>query len=277
MTNYVVFDLETVPDLDDRPAGFFAWTQRFRTKTVRTAIGQKYARPDQNPRELFLKPLFHRIVCIGAVFAERDHDGPFSVRSIGARHVGEKGRTQVDRRLPGRPATGRWRLGPRARQLQRRRLRPAGAALPGACPRLTRSGLFHGGRRDYWYRFGRDHIDLCDMLSGFGASARPSLNEMAALLGVPAKLDGIDGSKVEAFADAGRLDDIANYCLGDVITSFRLLLRFALVRGEIDEGLLAESEHSLDEAIERQAKQRPSLSAMRRGPKGRRQEQQPYA
>ena len=127
-------------------------------------------------------------------------------------------------------------------------------------------GLFHGGRRDYWYRFGRDHIDLCDMLAGFGASARPSLNEMAALLGVPAKLDGIDGSQVEGFADAGRLDDIASYCLGDVITSFRLLLRLALVRGEIDEGLLAESEHSLDEAIERHEKHRPSLSAMRQLP-----------
>ena len=67
---------------------------------------------------------------------------------------------------------------------------------------------------------------------------------MAALLGVPAKLDGIDGSEVEAFADAGRLDDIASYCLGDVITSFRLLLRFALVREEIDVGLLARSERS---------------------------------
>ena len=70
-----------------------------------------------------------------------------------------------------------------------------------------------------------------------------------------------------ARADAGRLDDIASYCLGDVITSFRLLLRLALVRGEIDEGLLAESERSRDEAIERHEKHRPSLSAMRRGSK----------
>jgi len=122
--------------------------------------------------------------------------------------------------------------------------------------------MFRGSGRDYWYRFGWDHIDLCDMLSGFGASARPSLNEMAALLDVPAKSDGMDGSQVEAFAAAGRLDDIASYCLGDVIITFRLLLRFALVRGEIDEGMLARSEQSLDEAIERQAKHRPRSSAM---------------
>ena len=63
------------------------------------------------------------------------------------------------------------------------------------------------------------------------------------------------GSKVEAFAEAGRLDEIASYCRGDVITTFRLLLRFALVRGEIDAGLLEQSERSLDDAVERQVKQ----------------------
>ena len=89
MTNYVVFDLETVPDLDIARR-LLNLGAEMPNEEVRVAIGQKYARPDQDPREIFLKPLFHRVVCIGAVFAERDHDGPFSVRSIGARHVGEK-------------------------------------------------------------------------------------------------------------------------------------------------------------------------------------------
>lgn len=57
---------------------------------VGSAIGQKYARRDQDPREIFPKPLFHRIVCIGAAFAECNHDGPFIVGSIGARHIGER-------------------------------------------------------------------------------------------------------------------------------------------------------------------------------------------
>ncbi len=188
---------------------------------------------------------------------------PSASRSIGARHVGEKDEPKlIADFLAGLPlddgGAGPVLVSFNGGGFDLPVLRYRALALGLPVP-----GLFHGGRRDYWYRFGRDHIDLCDMLSGFGASARPSLNEMAALLGVPAKLDGIDGSEVEAFAEAGRLDDIANYCLGDVITSFRLLLRFALVRGEIDEGLLAQSEHSLDEAIERQAKHRPSLSAMR--------------
>ena len=70
MTNYVVFDLETVPDLDIARR-LLNLGAEVPNEEVRVAIGQKYARPDQDPREIFLKPLFHRIVCIGAVFAER--------------------------------------------------------------------------------------------------------------------------------------------------------------------------------------------------------------
>jgi hypothetical protein len=32
-----------------------------------------------------------------------------------------------------------------------------------------------GGHRNYWHRFGQDHVDLCDVLSAYGASAKPSL------------------------------------------------------------------------------------------------------
>jgi predicted PolB exonuclease-like 3'-5' exonuclease len=56
---------------------------------------------------------------------------------------------------------------------------------------------------------------------------------MAVLLGIPANLGGMDGSQVEALAQAGRLDEIAAYCPGDVIVTFRLMLRFAVrMRGD---------------------------------------------
>ena len=38
-------------------------------------------------------------------------------------------------------------------------------------------GLHGGGHRNYWHRFGSDHIDLCDVLSGYGSSTKPSLAE----------------------------------------------------------------------------------------------------
>jgi len=262
VTHYVVFDLETVPDLVIARR-FLRLEATVPDDAVRRAIAEKYARPDQDPAEVFLKAPFHRVVCIGAVFAERDHDGPFTVRSLGARHIGDKDEARLIGDFMASLPQEHGGKGPVLVSFN-----GGGFDLPilryrALAQRLSVPSMFRGSGRDYWYRFGWDHIDLCDMLSGFGASARPSLNEMAALLDVPAKLDGMDGSKVEAFAAAGRLDDIASYCLGDVITTFRLLLRFALVRGEIDEGMLARSEESLEEAIERQAKHRPLLSAMR--------------
>ena len=262
MTDYVVFDLETVPDLDMARRLLSLGTETPDAE-VRQAIGEKYARADQDPRETFLKPPFHRIVCIGAVFARREHDGPFIVRSLGARHIGEKSEARLIAdfvaSLPQESGKGPMLVSFNGGGFDLPVLRYRALAQSVAVP-----GMFRGSGRDYWHRFGWDHIDLCDMLSGFGASTRPSLSEMAALLDIPAKLDGIDGSKMESVVNAGRLDDVATYCLGDVIVTFRLLLRFALVRGEIDEAQMAESEKSLDEAIDRQLKHRPLLSAMRR-------------
>ena len=62
----------------------------------------------------------------------------------------------------------------------------------------------HGGNgRDYSYRYGKDHIDLADRLSGFRASPMPSLTEACALLGLTAKA-GMHGSEVEPAMAAGR-------------------------------------------------------------------------
>jgi hypothetical protein len=254
LTHYVVFDLETVPDLAVARR-LLGLASSIPDDTVRKAIAAKYARADQDLSEVFLKAPFHRVVCIGALYAERESDGPFTVRSIGARHTGERSEAQLVNGFVGNLPQDEFGKGPVLVSFN-----GSGFDLPVLRYRAMALGvgapaLFGRNGRDYWYRFGWDHLDLCDLLSGFGASAKPSLNEMAALLDIPAKLDGIDGSKVEALAEAGRLDEIASYCRGDVITTFRLLLRFALVRGEIDKGLLEQSEQSLDDAVERQVKQ----------------------
>jgi Predicted 3'-5' exonuclease related to the exonuclease domain of PolB len=56
----------------------------------------------------------------------------------------------------------------------------------------------------------------------------------------------MDGSQVEALARAGEFDRIAAYCLGDMIVTFRLMLRFALIPGEIDDAQAEASEESLE-------------------------------
>jgi predicted PolB exonuclease-like 3'-5' exonuclease len=261
MTHYVVFDLETAPDLATARR-LLSLGSDVADEAVREALGERYSRDGQAPLDVFLKPPLHRILCIGALFAERE-GGAYIVRRLGARHIGAKSEANLVSDFVAALPRDDVGEGPVLVSFN-----GSGFDLPVLRYRALAHGvsvpvLFGAANRDYWYRFGGDHIDLCDMLSGFGASARPSLGEMAALLGIPAKLGGMDGSQVEALARAGRLDEIAAYCLGDVIVTFRLLLRSALIRGEIDGAQAATSEASLKAAIERHLEQWPQLAEMR--------------
>ncbi len=49
------------------------------------------------------------------------------------------------------------------------------------------------------------------------------------------KPDGIDGCQVEAYFNAGRIQEIADYCKSDVINTYRLWLRHELFRGRLDQ------------------------------------------
>ena len=77
------------------------------------------------------------------------------------------------------------------------------------------------------------HLDLMDALSEFGASKAASLDEICALLGIPGKL-GMDGSQVKGAIEADRIEDVRNYCEMDVLSTYLVFLRYALLRGEID-------------------------------------------
>jgi 3'-5' exonuclease len=122
-------------------------------------------------------------------------------------------------------------------------------------------GLHGGGHRNYWHRFGSDHIDLCDVLSGYGASTKPSLAEMAALANIPVKIGGIDGSQVEAYVAAGRLTEVADYCLTDVLATYSVFLRYEMVRGDLRPAHFDASMDSLQATVQKHVEQWPLLSA----------------
>jgi predicted PolB exonuclease-like 3'-5' exonuclease len=122
-------------------------------------------------------------------------------------------------------------------------------------------GLHGGCDRDYWHRFGQDHVDLCDVFSGYGASAKPSLAEMAALANVPVKIGGVHGSQVEAYVAAGRLTDVADYCLTDVLATYCVFLRYGMVRGDLTPAHLNTSMDSLRATVQKHVERRPLLSA----------------
>jgi predicted PolB exonuclease-like 3'-5' exonuclease len=80
------------------------------------------------------------------------------------------------------------------------------------------------------------HFDLYDYLSNFGAvSLAGGMDLLLKMMGLPGKT-AIDGSMVQEYFEAGRLDEIHRYCRNDVVQTYFLFLRVALLRGDIDYG-----------------------------------------
>ena len=99
------------------------------------------------------------------------------------------------------------------------------------------------------------------MLSGYGGSSKPSLAEMAALANIPVKIGGVDGSQVEAYVEAGRLTEVTDYCLTDVLATYSVFLRYEMVRGELRPAHFDASMESLRAIVQRHLEQWPLISA----------------
>ncbi|HOM18845.1 MAG TPA: 3'-5' exonuclease [Thermoguttaceae bacterium] len=77
------------------------------------------------------------------------------------------------------------------------------------------------------------HIDLCDLLTNFGATRfTGGLNLAANLLGKPGKMD-IQGCMVQDLYQAGRLPEIQDYCRCDVLDTYFVFLRSRVLLGQL--------------------------------------------
>ena len=225
----VIFDLETVPDLSAGRELLQALPE-FPDDQIRRMLGERYARPTEDPSNTFIKVPLQRIVCIGAIYVERTNGGPWTVVRSGVVHIGSRSERELVERfvdsLAEVPSPQLVGFNSSSFDLPVLRYRAFALAIP--------AQAIHGGNgKDYWYRYGWDHIDICDVICGFGASARPSLAELAALCGIPAKSGGIDGSQVESIVAARKLEELAAYCDKDVVITYLIFLRFSLVTGAL--------------------------------------------
>jgi hypothetical protein len=82
LSNVIVWDIETVPDLK----GFAAANSHFGKSDdeVRAELGDK-----------FPKHIYHSIICIGALVAHREEGGHWIVDALGAPHVGERSEKEL--------------------------------------------------------------------------------------------------------------------------------------------------------------------------------------
>ncbi|MEC8160083.1 MAG: 3'-5' exonuclease [Planctomycetota bacterium] len=101
------------------------------------------------------------------------------------------------------------------------------------------------------------HLDLYDLLTNYGASRfNGGLNLAANLLGKPGKIE-VQGNMVQDLFDAGQLEAINDYCQCDVLDTYFVLLRAAVMRGQLS----LDEEHSRVEETRKWLEERSASSS----------------
>ncbi len=110
---------------------------------------------------------------------------------------------------------------------------------------------------DVRYRFSPDgHLDLMDYLADHGAAKPAKLDIMAKLCGLPGKV-GVDGKDVGPMVHAGRIQEVRDYCLCDVVQTAGVFLRTQLLRGELDLNQYREAANKLLVLVDSDTRVRP--------------------
>jgi predicted PolB exonuclease-like 3'-5' exonuclease len=223
--NTLAFDIETVPDVELGRRLYDVADLDDATVARVMGFKQKQARGND-----FLPPIQQRVVAIAAVLRSRDGLHIFSLGDL----------QSTERDLVQRFFDGLERYSPELVSWN-----GSGFDLPVLHYRALKHGVdahryweVGEGDREFRYnnylgRFHWRHIDLMDVLSGYGASTRASLEQAAQLLGLPGKL-GMHGSQVWPTYQRGELAAIRDYCETDALNTYLIYLRFQLMRGELD-------------------------------------------
>jgi predicted PolB exonuclease-like 3'-5' exonuclease len=242
MSNVIVWDIETVPDLQ----GFAAANGHVgrADDEVRTEMGDK-----------FPKHIYHSIICIGALVAHCEESGHWIVDAIGAPHVGDRSEKDLIASFVEKIAA----------------LSPQLVTFNGSSfdlPVLRYRAMVHGvaalglAARPYFHRYTEDAVDLCDVLSSFSSQAKATLHELCRVMGLPGKPDGMTGAEVEKYYRDGHIRQIAEYCESDVLNTYRIWLRHELFRGSLSDAQFQSSEASLIEFVKARGNTKPHLTAL---------------
>ena len=140
-----------------------------------------------------------------------------------------------------------------------------GFDLPVIAARCLRHGvpLRHYYRsRDIRFRYSADgHLDLMDYVADIGAAKTSRLDVIAKLCGMPGKV-GISGAEVGPLVHAGRIEEVRNYCLCDVVQTAAVFYRVELLRGQLTKEQYQECMRALIALIKSDERLRPVATGM---------------
>lgn len=222
--NILVFDIETIPDIETGKRLYNL--DGLSDREIAEVMFSK-RRQDTGGNSDFLRHHLHRIVAISVVLATADR---INVWSLGDADADEK--QIVQRFFEGidkySPVLVSWNgRGFDLPVLHYRALLHAVQA-----PRYWESGDDDQSFRwnNYLSRYHQRHTDLMDVLSGYEFRSVAPLDEIAAMLGFPGKM-GMDGSQVWDRYLEGEIEAIRNYCETDVLNTYLVYLRYQYMRG----------------------------------------------
>jgi predicted PolB exonuclease-like 3'-5' exonuclease len=229
--NCLVFDIETVPDVE-------LGRKLFGLEGLSDAEVAKamFARRRQECGDEFLQHPFQRVVAISCVLRSRDG---LKVWSLGDPQSSEA--ELVERFYEGlsrfSPDLISWNGGGFDLPVLHYRALKWGIQAPRYWEVGDEEKEFR--YNNYLGRFHWRHIDLMDVMAGFQARARTSLQTAATLLGLPGKL-GFSGAQVWPAYLNGEIVRIRRYCETDVLNTYLVYLRFELMRGRFSRERYAE-------------------------------------
>ena len=237
MLDCLVFDIETIPDVD--LGRRLLDVDGLGDEEIAQAMFHRQVEKSGND---FLPLQQHRVVAIAV--ALRNRSG-FRVWSLGEEDSDEK--EIISRFFDGierfTPTIVSWNGGGFDLPVLHYR-----SLLHGiSAPRYWETGDDDQSFRwnNYQSRFHWRHTDLMDVISGYQPRGRAPLQDIAVMLGFPGKL-GMSGDQVwPCFVD-GQIAKIRHYCETDVLNTYLVYLQFQMIRGRIDAKQLAK-EHVLME------------------------------
>ena len=227
--NIVVFDIETIPDtslageLCDIPKDKLT---KMTQNEIRTEMENYHI--DNHNGNAFLRQPFHRIACISFLIAKIDYNNnqeEYTFKQLDSYSSFSSSEESVVRKF--------WHLlkekKPRIVSFNGKTFDINVLKCKALKYNIDCSWYFnYGGKFDgYEYPYANSHFDL---LYKYGSY---TLHEMCIFLNIPCKL-GVNGSCVAEYFDNQKYNEIREYCETDVLATYLVYLKMALVQGMID-------------------------------------------
>ncbi len=222
--NYLVFDIETIPDLDYGKQ--FLNLDGLEEADIGRAM---FFQQLQKTGTEFLPLNLHKIIAISVL---TDARGDLEVESLGSKESSEQSIIQLFYDLVGanENCLVTWN------------------GLLFDLPVLNYRALFNRVDAASYWQNELWHIDLKDVLANHNTKAQGSLDSVAKSLSLPGKLN-VSGDQVWDLYLEGRVEDIRNYCEHDVLNTYLIFIHYQAMIGKITNDELSTRIHSLKKLL----------------------------